>query len=693
MMVSISNNSSIGLALVETNQDFLAEVAKAARPETSLWTCFFAGDPGMSRAWGGNGFIASKNITNVLDLVHNRDLNTYYSVASFKPDADGKTLRRKANFDRLLVLVIDDIKDDQIHGLASYVLETSPNNFQVGIFLDGSDEDCANIQLVDELVKNMTTKGFISGDKSGNNSNRYVRLPIGKNHKVKLGTPHSHQMKLWKPDVRVSLAEAALMLGIDLEEMRYEVEVRSKAAAEREEIALMSGDYITTETQAVKVSAAVKNIITGEDFHNSINVLAASYLGSGMVGGSVVNAVRAVMESSAAPRDERWHQRYNDIQRSVAGKENEYKRTVLSGDELSLASKKPILMLLGDPMDGLTPPDYLIDDLFEMNAYSLIYGPSGCGKSFVEIDMMCCVASGSSFHGHETQKMPCIYVAGEGHNGLKARTAAWQKHHGIALKECQIYTSIGSIQILNRETAVKLASELKAIIESSGQKIGLVVIDTLARNIGDGDENSAKDIGMFFNILDELIRLPYGCHISIVHHSGKDAAKGARGSSALRAAVDQEFEVEQTVRGKVTLTNHKMKEGATPPVQYFKVRVVDLGLRPNAKGVMKGVSSIVLEDLTEVERPIKVTGGKIVKKGESALTSAELIDFLIDGWTGYKDIEEHFNCSSKTVKSVIQTAVAMGFIKLSGRGYELTVEGRRQINRGPGGHSLAKNNT
>ena len=53
----------------------------------------------------------------------------------------------------------------------------------------------------------------------------------------------------------------------------------------------------------------------------------------------------------------------------------------------------------------------------------------------------------------------------------------------------------------------------------------LVVIDTLARSMGAGDENTAKDAAMFVRNCD-LIREATGAHVMVIHHTGKDEEEG-----------------------------------------------------------------------------------------------------------------------------------------------------------------------
>jgi hypothetical protein len=61
----------------------------------------------------------------------------------------------------------------------------------------------------------------------------------------------------------------------------------------------------------------ITNILNGDDLHDSLRDLAAKYVASGMGAGAAVNSLRALMEASTAPKDERWQERFDDIPRLV----------------------------------------------------------------------------------------------------------------------------------------------------------------------------------------------------------------------------------------------------------------------------------------------------------------------------------------------------------------------------------------
>jgi len=62
-------------------------------------------------------------------------------------------------------------------------------------------------------------------------------------------------------------------------------------------------------------------------------------------------------------------------------------------------------------------------------------------------------------------------------------------------------------------------------------------VDTVARALLGGDENSSTDMGLFVDACD-AIRKRFNCALLAVHHSGKDVTRGLRGSNALLGGID-----------------------------------------------------------------------------------------------------------------------------------------------------------
>jgi hypothetical protein len=120
----------------------------------------------------------------------------------------------------------------------------------------------------------------------------------------------------------------------------------------------------------------------------------------------------------------------------------------------------------------------------------------------------------------------------------------------------------------------------------------MVVIDTLARSFGAGDENTVKDMTKCIRNLD-AIREATQATILVIHHSGKDASKGARGSSALLGAADTEIEIAD----RHFRTTKQRDMPLLPADIRFDLQSVDLGL--NRTG--QQMSSCVVQFLTGTE--------------------------------------------------------------------------------------------
>jgi Bifunctional DNA primase/polymerase, N-terminal len=90
-----------------------------------------------------------------------------------------------------------------------------------------------------------------------------------------------------------------------------------------------NGDANTIDiTAATGISGGVDdwqwllvNIHEGRELHASLRDLAAKLIASGMSAGAAVNFLRAQLNASNAPRDDRWQDRYNDIPRLVESAE------------------------------------------------------------------------------------------------------------------------------------------------------------------------------------------------------------------------------------------------------------------------------------------------------------------------------------------------------------------------------------
>lgn len=180
---------------------------------------------------------------------------------------------------------------------------------------------------------------------------------------------------------------------------------------------------------------------------------------------------------------------------------------------------------------------YAVKGLLQRASYAEAFGAPGEGKTFIALDAAYHVAAGKPWMGRKVHGGPALYLAYEGTGGMVKRAKALRQHYGA--KDVPLYI-VGAAFNLREKTGRK---ELGALMLDIPNKPVLIVIDTFARALMGGDENSAQDVGAFNSAVAALIESTGAC-VLIVHHSGKDKSKGARGSSALLGALDTEIEID-----------------------------------------------------------------------------------------------------------------------------------------------------
>lgn len=270
----------------------------------------------------------------------------------------------------------------------------------------------------------------------------------------------------------------------------------------------------------------------------------------------------------------------------------------------------------------LKPPEFLIKPWLEKDTLSLSFGDPGCGKSFFAIDMAACVATGSDFHGLQVNQGPVIYIAGEGQNGIGRRFMGWSIVHGINLKAAPLYLSSIPIGLCDADQVQAAMDAIDEIAEIAGPP-ALIVIDTVARNFGSGDENSTADMSRFIAAADQ-IRSLYHSAVHLVHHTGHGDKSRARGSMALKGALDAEYRLEKDQDGIVRVKATKMKDAGLPEPMAFEIRGVDLGLK-DEDGDM--VTSAVLHRV-EYTQPVAAAQKSGKALGVNQRKALELLERL-----------------------------------------------------------------
>ena len=223
-------------------------------------------------------------------------------------------------------------------------------------------------------------------------------------------------------------------------------------------------------------------------------------------------------------------------------------------------------LLTGNDLRAMPPVKWRVKGIFPYEGLTAIYGPSASGKSFLGFDAGIAISEGNDWFGIRTTKSTVIYVALEGESGFKNRVAAWELENRRTLP-ANMFMVMQPFQITNPTNV----NDLVATIPHGS----VVIVDTLNRAAPTSDENSSKEMGEILQAC-KWLQGQIGGLVLLVHHTGKDTTKGARGHSSFFAALDGAIEVEKT-NGKRSWSIAKAKDGQDGKDFPFNLKVHNLG--------------------------------------------------------------------------------------------------------------------
>lgn len=259
------------------------------------------------------------------------------------------------------------------------------------------------------------------------------------------------------------------------------------------------------------------------------------------------------------------------------------------------------------------PLSWLIKGVLPQAALVVVYGESGSGKSFMAWDMGLAIAQGQDWRGIKTKPGRVVGIVAEGVSGARNRFKAYCHQHGVPIDSLNIGVIDAAPNFLEKADVVDVAKAIKA-----GGGADLIIVDTFAQVIPGGNENSGEDIGKALHHCKGLNRA-CGCPVMLIHHSGKDASKGARGHSSLRAAADAELEVIRADDARA-MTVTKMKDGEDGQEFGFRLQIVQTG---EVDEDLDPITSCVVEHTDGGAAPARVKpGSRASGKNEQAVMTA-----------------------------------------------------------------------
>ncbi len=317
------------------------------------------------------------------------------------------------------------------------------------------------------------------------------------------------------------------------------------------------------------------------------------------------------------------------------------------------ASAPPVLNIFrpSDLKLDLTCTNYLLKGLIDAGDLGVVYGPPGAGKSFCAKTLSRHITAGLPFVDRRTRKCGALYVTLEGESGFKKRLVGLEQEDGFEpddqfLAACQ------------RGSDFKDPRFLQSVIDTmKSENIELVIIDTLARFLGDSDENTNAGMSRAIDFAD-TIKSATGAACLFIHHSGKDTKQGARGHSSLRGAVDLEISVTRPDDGTRIMKFVKVKDGEDGQEYSFDLTVKELGNDDEGEPV----TTCIAENF-RLKTNVRLINNTAIKGVNKQLYEI-VVDYFAEGGGILKNPNgDGFQTRVGTTRDLYSVSEAKGFIE------------------------------
>lgn len=253
-----------------------------------------------------------------------------------------------------------------------------------------------------------------------------------------------------------------------------------------------------------------------------------------------------------------------------------------SADTAAQASRRGLRLMSVQEVLHQPRPEPLMSGIYSLNSTGLVYAPPGIGKTVFVLDQLAHVALGWAWNGHAVTGGHGVYICAEGFTFLPERLRALMLKLGTD-DIPRLHILPARIQLLDPRTVASVLAAFRASLPSS-EPIVWIVIDTVSQTADGASENDASDMAKYIGALEE-IREQTGAFVSAIHHTGKDTARGARGSSAFLGNFDTVIELTdegEDAGAKVATVHCRKQRGGWKEFPAFSFRVASRALDENA---------------------------------------------------------------------------------------------------------------
>lgn len=302
-----------------------------------------------------------------------------------------------------------------------------------------------------------------------------------------------------------------------------------------------AGLTIDTGPQAMDRDAARVKALSGQEWHNEVIRLVASYVARGLQD----HEIHALTDPLTLP-GYTVDQTRQEVQTAIDGARRkgfqpDEKFTPNFDHAPAPSRSQPAPEAASWQMtraDAFTAsfvaPEYLIDGVVQRGKLYTLTAPTGSGKTAVMLYASTAIATGQTFCELEVEHGDVIFLAGENPDDVRARVIATLEFYGIEPATCRLHFIAGTFSIRNDMQRLREAAETLP-------NLVLVVVDTFAAYYDGEDENSNTQALDFARVVRQITQFPGKPAVIMPAHPVKNATRdnlSPKGGSSLLNEVD-----------------------------------------------------------------------------------------------------------------------------------------------------------
>ena len=302
-------------------------------------------------------------------------------------------------------------------------------------------------------------------------------------------------------------------------------------------------------------------------------------------------------------------------------------------------NERGVLQFMGEDRAYIPKPE-LIRDTVPRTGVGFFGGQSGALKTFFSIHAATCLMTGEALAGREVERPGgVVYLAAEGEGTIEGRMKARRMQMDDPTEILPFFTLTNFGSIDDQAAYVALEGRLKLAAERMERRFNVplvaLIVDTVAA-AGMIPEDKENDPGAWQKVFHALQPISERLDIVIIliHHAGKNAAAGLRGSSNARAAADFALML-ACDRDEITgdTQNHylhlaKSRDAPEGPIAAIQKRVVEIAKRDDGSPI----TTLVLDfDLNGKAPARKTKTSKTDRPFREAFAAAERHNVRVHG--------------------------------------------------------------